>query len=46
VPFDQWWNVVVERKFKDFDGTFIHPVSDPAVIAGKFLQQFYIFLYL
>ena len=34
VPFDVWWSVVVERSYPGMDGLFIHPVSDPAVIAG------------
>uniref|UniRef100_A0A0B7ASF8 Tryptophan synthase beta chain-like PALP domain-containing protein n=1 Tax=Arion vulgaris TaxID=1028688 RepID=A0A0B7ASF8_9EUPU len=35
VPFDQWWDVLVHKKYKDFNGTFIHPVSEPSVIAGN-----------
>ncbi|CAG5121680.1 unnamed protein product [Candidula unifasciata] len=35
VPFDQWWDVIVQRRYKDFDGAFIHPVSEPSVIAGN-----------
>jgi threonine dehydratase len=35
VPFDAWWRVVVEHRFEGLDGTFVHPVSDPAVIAGN-----------
>jgi threonine dehydratase len=35
VPFDEWWQVLVTRKFGGVDGFFIHPVSDPAVIAGN-----------
>jgi threonine dehydratase len=34
VPFDAWWNVLVERSHPGMEGVFIHPVSDPAVIAG------------
>ena len=35
VPFERWWRVMVERKFEGLDGHFVHPVSDPAVIAGN-----------
>ena len=35
VPFDRWWRVLVERRFEGLDGFFVHPVSDPAVIAGN-----------
>ena len=35
VPFDQWWQVVTTHEFDGLDGFFVHPVSDPAVIAGN-----------
>jgi threonine dehydratase len=36
LPFDQWWRVIVDHLFEPFrDRAFIHPVSDPAVIAGN-----------
>jgi threonine dehydratase len=35
VPFERWWQVLVERRFDELDGHFVHPVSDPAVIAGN-----------
>jgi threonine dehydratase len=35
VPFDDWWRVIVTHEFAGVDGLFIHPVSDPAVIAGN-----------
>ena len=35
VPFDVWWNVLVEHRYPGIEGLFIHPVSDPAVIAGN-----------
>jgi threonine dehydratase len=35
VPFDEWWQVLLTRKFEGCKGLFIHPVSDPAVIAGN-----------
>ncbi len=35
VPFDRWWQVLEERMYPEIDGVFIHPVSDPLVIAGN-----------
>jgi threonine dehydratase len=35
VPFERWWRVLVERRFEGLDGRFVHPVSDPDVIAGN-----------
>jgi threonine dehydratase len=35
VPFDRWWQVLVERAYPDIEGVFIHPVSDPLVMAGN-----------
>ena len=35
VPFERWWQVLVEREYPGMEGLFIHPVSDPAVIAGN-----------
>jgi threonine dehydratase len=35
VPFERWWRALEERTFEDLPGRFIHPVSDPAVIAGN-----------
>ncbi len=35
VPFERWFQVLVERAYPGLDGHFIHPVSDPAVIAGN-----------
>ena len=35
VPFETWWKVLVERRYAGLDGFFVHPVSDPAVMAGN-----------
>jgi threonine dehydratase len=36
LPFDRWWSVLVEHRYEPLaDHAFIHPVSDPAVIAGN-----------
>lgn len=33
--FGRWWQALEERAYPGLDGHFIHPVSDPAVIAGN-----------
>ena len=35
VPFDEWWSVIRDHGHPREDGFFVHPVSDPAVIAGN-----------
>lgn len=35
VPFDAWWKVLEEHEHPGMEGLFIHPVADPAVIAGN-----------
>ena len=35
VPFDDWWRVIIEHRYPAVEGVFIHPVSDPNVIAGN-----------
>lgn len=35
VPFSEWWNIVVTHRYAGLDGFFVHPVSDPAVMAGN-----------
>ncbi len=35
MPFDDWWRVLVEHRYPGLEGAFIHPVADPAVIAGN-----------
>lgn len=35
VPLDRWFQVLVERSYPGQDGLFVHPVSDPDVIAGN-----------
>ena len=35
IPFNDWWQVLVTRKFEGMKGFFIHPVSDQPVIAGN-----------
>jgi threonine dehydratase len=35
VPFDRWWQAMEEGSYPGLDGCFVHPVRDPAVIAGN-----------
>jgi len=35
LPFEDWWQVLVTRKYEGIKGLFVHPVSDLAVIAGN-----------
>jgi threonine dehydratase len=35
VPFERWWQVIVEHRYPGMAGLFIHPVSDTAVMAGN-----------
>jgi len=35
IPFTDWWQVLVTRKFEGMKGLFVHSVSDPPVIAGN-----------
>jgi threonine dehydratase len=35
VPFDDWWQALIDRGHPELEGFFVHPVSDPAVIAGN-----------
>ena len=35
VPLERWWRVMEEHTYPGMEGLFIHPVADPAVIAGN-----------
>ena len=35
LPFDEWWGVLRDHGHPAEDGYFVHPVSDPGVIAGN-----------
>ena len=35
VPFDEWWQILVNRGHRDFEEVFIHPFLDDAVMAGN-----------
>jgi threonine dehydratase len=35
LPYDDWWNVIVAGRLDGAAGLFVHPVQDPAVMAGN-----------
>jgi threonine dehydratase len=35
VSFERWWQTMVDHAYPGIDGLFVHPVSDPAVVAGN-----------
>ena len=35
VPYDEWWQTLVNRGHPDFDEVFVHPFFDDAVMAGN-----------
>jgi threonine dehydratase len=35
VPFDRWWQILMEHTYPGMEGLFIHPVSDRLVMAGN-----------
>lgn len=35
VPFAEWWEVMMTHHYAGLDGFFVHPVSDPRVMAGN-----------
>jgi threonine dehydratase len=35
LPYDDWWQTIVTGRAEGIDGLFVHPVQDPAVIAGN-----------
>jgi threonine dehydratase len=35
VPFERWWETIVESRFEGVDGLFVHPVQDRLVMAGN-----------
>jgi threonine dehydratase len=35
VSFDEWWQILMTGKYQDSQAFFIHPVSNPDVIAGN-----------
>jgi threonine dehydratase len=35
VPYERWWQAIVESKFEGVEGLFVHPVQDNLVMAGN-----------
>jgi threonine dehydratase len=35
VPFDRWWQIMLEHEYPGMPGLFIHPVADRRVMAGN-----------
>ena len=35
VPFDRWWQTLIEHEYPGMEGVFVHPVSDRGVMAGN-----------
>jgi threonine dehydratase len=35
VPYEAWWQTMVDRRYEGLDGLFVHPVEDEAVMAGN-----------
>jgi len=35
VPWDEWWQVIVDSRYEGVDGLFVHPVQDERVMAGN-----------
>ena len=35
VPFADWWQVLMTRRFDEAQGAFFHPVAEQAVVAGN-----------
>ena len=35
VSFNEWWQIIVTHHYAGLDGFFVHPFSDPAVMAGN-----------
>lgn len=35
IPFADWWQVLLARRFEDANGVFFHPVAEQPVVAGN-----------
>jgi threonine dehydratase len=35
VPYERWWQAIVESSFDELDGVFVHPVYEEQVMAGN-----------
>ena len=35
VPYERWWQAIVEARYDEAEGLFVHPVQDEGVMAGN-----------
>ncbi len=35
LPFDEWWQILVDHGYPGMDGLFVHPFADAAVMSGN-----------
>jgi threonine dehydratase len=35
VPYERWWQAILESRYDGIEGLFVHPVQDPPVMAGN-----------
>jgi threonine dehydratase len=35
LPYDDWWNVIITSHLDGVEGLFVHPVENPAMMAGN-----------
>jgi threonine dehydratase len=35
VPFERWWQILIDHEYPGQDGLFVHPVADSGVMAGN-----------
>jgi threonine dehydratase len=35
VPYERWWDAMVESRFPELDGVFVHPVYEKQMMAGN-----------
>ena len=35
VPFEQWWQTLLDHEYPGMDGVFVHPFADAGVMAGN-----------
>ena len=35
VPYERWWQAILESRYEGIEGLFVHPVQDPPVMAGN-----------
>src|SRR6266550_999612 len=35
LPFDEWWQIMIDHAYPGMEGLFVHPFADQAVMAGN-----------